>query len=552
MRSSIARSSASPPLFAALLPIFGAISGAGCVSSGSKADDAEDALTYYRDVQPVIATHCGACHVDGGSAPFGLATYDQLRTLAQVVQPAIESGAMPPWTADPECRRFQHERLMNAVDKAVVVDWIAAGMPEGDPADAQPFEPPSLDLPEVSVRTRSAEPYTPDPMIPDDYHCVVMDVDFAESTYLSGYQVVPDESGIVHHIIFYLVPPSGAASMLAADAATPEPGYKCFGSSGHGGQPMGVWAPGGLPMQFPAKSAFELEAGAKIVAQMHYNTAGPPPGPDMTELHLAYLAGEPELRVTMPILNGFFTIPGGDPAYKVEFTYEVKGEPKKIFSVMPHMHLLGQTIDLRLDRGGEETCVARVDDWEFHWQQFYDLKPEDFPEVREGDILRYSCVFDNSAENQPIVDGVQQVPRPVGFGEGTLDEMCLNVVAMIEPFKPATATVCGGLDECFDQSCMPDDGACFLGCAVQEPEPCGGCVLQAISSCGQALCPAQLESVITCLTANCKADVSDIAAVQGCLAEECEAEFDAEWACLGPQLLDGGCSTELAPCDVEY
>ena len=44
----------------------------------------------------------------------------------------------------------------------------------------------------------------------------------------------------------------------------------------------------------------------------------------------------------------------------------------------------------------------------------------------------------------------------------------------------------------------------------------------------------------------------DVAAVQGCLADVCEAEFDAEWACLGPQLLDGGCSTDLAPCDIEY
>ncbi|MBL8969069.1 MAG: hypothetical protein JNK56_00725 [Myxococcales bacterium] len=77
-------------------------------------------------------------------------------------------------------------------------------------------------------------------------------------------------------------------------------------------------------------------------------------------------------------------------------------------------------------------------------------------------------------------------------------------------------------------------------------------MLQAISTCGQALCPAEVESVIACLTANCKADLSDVAAVQGCLADVCEAEFDAEWACLGPQLLDGGCSTDLAPCDIEY
>jgi hypothetical protein len=550
MRSSIVSSSATPPLFAVLLPIVGAMS--GCASPESQADEAEAPLTYYRDVQPVIATHCGACHIEGGSAPFGLATYEELQAVAPVVQPAIESGSMPPWSADPECRTFQHERVMSAADKAIVLDWMAAGMPEGDPADAQPIEPPSQDLPEVSVRTRSALPYTPDPKVSDDYHCVVMDVDFAEPTNLSGYQVVPDERGVVHHIIFYLVPPSGAAAMLAADAATPEPGYPCFGSSGHGGQPMGVWAPGGLPMRFPAKSAFVLEAGAKIVAQMHYNTAGAAPGPDMTELHLAYLADEPELRVTMPILNGFFTIPGGDPAYKAEFSHEVKGGPRQIFSVMPHMHLLGRTIDLRRVRGGEETCVARVDDWEFHWQQFYDLKPTEFLEVREGDILRYSCVFDNSPENQPIVDGEQRTPGPVEFGEGTFDEMCLNVVAMIEPFTAAPSSMCEGLGACFEQTCMPDDGACFLGCAVQEPEACGGCVLQGIAACGEALCPSEVESVIACLVAKCDADLSDVAAVQGCLADVCEAEFDAEWACLGPQLLGGACNTDLAPCEIAY
>jgi hypothetical protein len=37
-------------------------------------------------------------------------------------------------------------------------------------------------------------------------------------------------------------------------------------------------------------------------------------------------------------------------------------------------------------------------------------------------------VYDNSAAHQPIVDGVQQQPRTVTFGEGSLDEMCLHYV----------------------------------------------------------------------------------------------------------------------------
>jgi hypothetical protein len=36
------------------------------------------------------------------------------------------------------------------------------------------------------------------------------------------------------------------------------------------------------------------------------------------------------------------------------------------------------------------------------------------------------CVWDNSPANQPYVNGEQVQPRTVGWGEGTVDEMCLG------------------------------------------------------------------------------------------------------------------------------
>lgn len=553
MESSRCNSSSSSPVLLGLMACLGAAAGCNGSDSAAPEPEPEPTLTYFRDVQPLVATHCGACHTAGGSGHFALDTYDALVAMAPAVKVAIEAGTMPPWPADPECRSFQRERLMSTADQEVVLAWIDEGMAEGDPADASPVDVPELDLEEVSVVARAAPPYTPDASVADDYHCLVLDVDFTERTFLSATQVVPDPSGLVHHIIFFLVPPSGVPALLEADAATAEPGYACFGSSGHGGEPMGVWAPGGVPMRFPADSAYVIEPGSKIVAQMHYNTSGAAPTPDRTELHLAYLPEEPRLRVTMPLLNGFFEIPAGDPAYAVEFAYEVEGEPKQIFSVMPHMHLLGRTIDLRRDRAGEEVCIARVDDWDFHWQQFYDLKDDELVEVRAGDVLRYRCVFDNSAENQPIVDGRPREPGPVGFGEGTLDEMCLNVVAMIEPYvEEEPAAVCEQVDACYAESCAPADGACFLGCGVQESSECGGCILQGLGSCGMRLCPGEAGAVIACLTSSCGADLSDVDALQGCLANECKAEFDAEWACLEPRLLAGECNEDFAPCGLEY
>lgn len=549
-------------LFRFATPTLAWIVAGGCTPADSSSDTptddetAEPSLTYYRDVQPILSEHCGACHVEGGAAPFELTTHEQVAELAMVVRPAIESGEMPPWSADPECRTFAHERRLSDDEKAIVSSWFDAGMPAGDPADALPFEPPNLNLEpsEVSVQTWSAEPYTPDASEPDDYHCLVLDVEFTDPTYLSAYQVVPDPSGFVHHIIFYHVPPSGAAMLLEADAATPEPGYACFGASGFGGQPMGVWAPGGLPLRFPDASAYVIAPGSKIVAQMHYNTTLGPPSVDQTALRLAYLDAAPQLRVTMPILNGFFDIPAGDPAYAAEFEYVVEGDtPKQIVAVMPHMHLLGRTIDLRRARGNEETCIARIDDWDFHWQQFYDLRPDDFVEVQPGDLLRYRCEFDNSAENQPFVDGQQLPPGPVSFGEGTLDEMCLNVVAMIEPFVEApTGAPCEHVPACYASSCTPEDGACFIGCGVLESSECGGCMLQGLGACAPSFCPSEADAVLTCLATQCDVDLNDAVGIQACLADTCKLAFDAEWACLQPHVVAGDCNAAFGACGFEY
>ena len=42
------------------------------------------------------------------------------------------------------------------------------------------------------------------------------------------------------------------------------------------------------------------------------------------------------------------------------------------------------------------------------------------------DTLWMECTWDNSASNQPIVDGEVQEPVDVAWGEGTSDEMCLS------------------------------------------------------------------------------------------------------------------------------
>ncbi len=43
-----------------------------------------------------------------------------------------------------------------------------------------------------------------------------------------------------------------------------------------------------------------------------------------------------------------------------------------------------------------------------------------------GDQLAVECHWDNSSANQPIVNGLPQVPRDVNWGPNTSDEMCVG------------------------------------------------------------------------------------------------------------------------------
>jgi hypothetical protein len=66
-----------------------------------------------------------------------------------------------------------------------------------------------------------------------------------------------------------------------------------------------------------------------------------------------------------------------------------------------------------------------VQNWDFGWQRTYMLRKP--VTLNPGEKLALRCQWDNSPENQPIIEGIRIIPRDVRWGEGTFDEMCLGV-----------------------------------------------------------------------------------------------------------------------------
>jgi mono/diheme cytochrome c family protein len=410
-------------------------------SSSAHADDTgtAPAVTYYENIKPVLDARCVSCHRDGGIAPFSLATYDDAAAWADAGSIAIHAGTMPPWPPADDCNEYAATREMNDDEVALVDAWIAELVPMGDPAlEGAPLDDGDPGLTRVDLAMEMAQEYAP-LQAPDDYRCFVVDwpAQYTTTKYVAGFRAVPGNDAIVHHVIAYLATPEQVDEYVALDDAEEGPGYTCFGGSGGSSRTwLGGWAPGGAGSDLPPGLGLEVPAGSKVILQVHYNTSSSDPAPDLTSIEFKLEDEVEKVARVMPFANPTWLggdgmlIPAGDDDVVHEFQRDISavlGGPQNVWAGALHMHTRGASGRLSIERaGGQSDCVLQIDAWDFHWQGSYGLLEP--MRLDAGDELRLECHFDNSAANQPLVDGVPMEPQDIRWGEGTNDEMCLGVM----------------------------------------------------------------------------------------------------------------------------
>jgi hypothetical protein len=184
-------------------------------------------------------------------------------------------------------------------------------------------------------------------------------------------------------------------------------------------------------MRVPAGTGLRIHQGSLLVMQVHYNTLAKSSGPDRSQVQLELDPNPPahELRL-LPVANPKkLAIAAGDAHAQqqvslalglLESAFKMPQSDLILYGNAPHMHLLGKRIVTSL----EDRTLVEIPRWDFHWQQSY-LFAEPLL-ARPGDTINVECDYDNSAGNQPLIDGMQRPPRDVTWGEGTMDEMCLS------------------------------------------------------------------------------------------------------------------------------
>jgi hypothetical protein len=106
----------------------------GTVAIASSAD-LPAAVTFNKDVLPILQKNCQGCHRPGQIAPMSFLTYKDTRPWAKAMKAAVVSKKMPPWFADPQYGHFANDPTLSAKDVNTISAWANGGAPEGDPKD---------------------------------------------------------------------------------------------------------------------------------------------------------------------------------------------------------------------------------------------------------------------------------------------------------------------------------------------------------------------------------------------------------------------------------
>lgn len=401
-------------------------------------------LTWHRDIAPIIERKCGTCHEAGGVAPFTLKTLADWSTYEAASLSAIRDGRMPPFPARQACAEYSPTQALLPEQRAVLERWIADGKLEGDTADFTALPQPPDKLTRVDVSLPMKTPFTPTKS-PDEYRCFLIDWPFTEPRYITGYELRPGQKALVHHADLFFLSPSFVAEWERRDATDPAPGWECYDIPfGREGSWIGTYVPGMRGVDFPEGTGLRVPPGAKVYIQMHYNSGGGEVGPDLSTLDLRLETRVKRIAGVQALsdpkwLSRQMRIPAGkkdvthtfdiDPTPLASIISEdfVDGRPLKLYATTMHMHALGQSTKLEVIRAdGSRTCAVDIPKWDFHWQLAYTLKTP--ITINPGDQVSVSCTFDNTPENQPVINGARVTPKDRNWGARTEDEMCVGGV----------------------------------------------------------------------------------------------------------------------------
>ena len=427
-------------------------------------------VTFTKDISPIIYNKCTSCHRSGESGPMNFTSYEEIASLASMIELVTENNYMPPWPPDPNytTHSLLDERFLTENEKTLISEWVSQGLPEGDPdleAEMPIFpEGSAIGVPDYVFELE--EEYFIEGNNQDDYRVFVFPTGFTEDTYIKAIEFRPDNREAVHHAIMMAdVTGTGAAQ----DAESPDIlGYESFGGfSLDGVSPndyvfLGGYAPGMNPIVWNGELGMKIPAGADLLCQIHYapssidewdqssiNLFTKPAVEVEREVQMKMWLrldieipanSETQVEACLNFSGGFADMFGPGQIYQFGQPTGIYGEQNcelpedwSLLGILPHSHLMGKSWEVYAETpDGETLPIIKIPNWDFDWQGFY--YPEYMQHIPAGSRVEAIATYDNTNNYD------------MGWGELTTDEMFFCPIYYV-PYQEGDEDIYLGIEE---------------------------------------------------------------------------------------------------------
>lgn len=378
------------------------------------------ALTFHKDVAPILNRRCVNCHRPGTAAPFALLDYKDAAVNAEMIAEVVTDQRMPPWYANPKHGKFQNDPSLTREEWETLVRWVRTGRAAGDSKDAPPA--PKFD----DSKWRIGEPDLIVSMLLEDsipatgyvpYRHILLPHVFLADTWLEAVEIRPDNPAVVHHCNMAYVTQKGVGTETFITGHVP------------GGQPLDLG-------RFKNGVAYFIPQFAGLGLQIHYTTTGKP-----EKCRISVGLRFPR-RVVKKRLHHFLLdphrirIPPGDGAYAMRSSRTLDHNIT-LLGLFTHMHLRGKDMTFFADVPGQpRETLLQIPNYNFEWQLGYEIEPETkrFP---KGTKIEAIAHYDNSAFNPYNPDPKRTVP----YGQQSYDEMFNGYVFYVVDDETLNITV---------------------------------------------------------------------------------------------------------------
>jgi hypothetical protein len=344
-------------------------------------------ISYEKQIAPILAENCVACHTEGGIGPFAMTSYEMVKGFAPMIREAVRTDRMPPYQADPHIGAFSDDMNLSVSEQKTLVHWIEAGAPRGkgsDPLKINAKAAPEWELGEPDlVLTLPAYQIPASGIV--DYQNPVLKNPLTEGKWLRASTIKVGDRQAVHHLL----------------------------------SPVGGYAVGAESNVYPEGTGTWVEPGQTLRFQLHYTPYGKETT-DVTRIGLYFhddKAPPTIVRRSAVIANAGIEIPANAPRHE-ETAYITFPADATLYSVFPHAHYRGENAAVWMQKPGQsEELILALPKYDFNWQRGYEFKTP--IQVPAGTKLITRYQYDNSARNPANPDPSIKVT----WGEQSHEEM---------------------------------------------------------------------------------------------------------------------------------